>query len=106
MLLIVAVGQRMPDWAQTAVDDYAKRFPPELRLEIKAVKTENRGSRSLPSIYAAERERIGKELTAIGVERDIKASTKKRQNKTFSQNNLYLGVVYSLLIFFLNYAYF
>jgi 23S rRNA (pseudouridine1915-N3)-methyltransferase len=57
-LLIVAVGQRMPDWAQTAVDDYAKRFPPELRLEIKAVKTENRGSRSLPSIYAAERERI------------------------------------------------
>ena len=23
-LVIVAVGQRMPDWAQTAYDDYAK----------------------------------------------------------------------------------
>ena len=41
-LLIVAVGQRMPDWAQSAYDDYAKRFPPELRVEIKTVKTETR----------------------------------------------------------------
>ena len=38
-LLIVAVGQRVPDWAQTAYDDYAKRFPPELKIELKAVKT-------------------------------------------------------------------
>ena len=57
-LLIVAVGQRVPDWAQTAWDDYAKRFPPELKIELKAVKTEPRGSKSLQTIYAAERERI------------------------------------------------
>ena len=57
-LLIVAVGQRVPDWAQTAYDDYAKRFPPELRVELKAVKTEPRGSKSLDTLYAAERERI------------------------------------------------
>jgi 23S rRNA (pseudouridine1915-N3)-methyltransferase len=57
-LVIVAVGQRMPDWAQTAYDDYAKRFPPELKLELKAVKTEPRGSKTLETIYAAERERI------------------------------------------------
>ena len=30
----------MPTWAQTAWDDYAKRFPPELKLELKAIKTE------------------------------------------------------------------
>ncbi len=48
----------MPDWAQTAYDDYAKRFPPELKLELKAVKTEPRGSKTLETIYAAERERI------------------------------------------------
>ena len=35
-LLLVAVGQREPAWADTAYDDYAKRFPPELRLELKA----------------------------------------------------------------------
>ncbi len=57
-LLVVAVGQRMPDWAQTAWDDYAKRFPPELKLELKAVKTETRGSKTLDALYAAERERI------------------------------------------------
>ena len=57
-LLIVAVGQRVPDWAQTAYDDYAKRFPHELKVELKAVKTEPRGSKTLDALYAAERERI------------------------------------------------
>ncbi len=57
-LLIVAVGQRVPDWAQTAWDEYAKRFPFELKVELKAVKTEPRGSKSLETLYAAERQRI------------------------------------------------
>ena len=57
-LWVVAVGQRVPDWAQTAWDDYAKRFPPELKVELKAVKTEPRGSKTLDTLYAAERERI------------------------------------------------
>ena len=55
---MVAVGQRVPDWAQTAWDDYAKRFPPEIRVELKAVKTEPRGSKTLETLYAAERTRI------------------------------------------------
>lgn len=57
-LVIVAVGQRVPDWAQTAWDDYAKRFPHELKIELKAVKTEPRGSKSLEALYAAERARM------------------------------------------------
>ena len=57
-LYVVAVGLRVPDWAQTAWDDYATRFPPELKVELKAVKTEPRASKTLDSIYAAERERI------------------------------------------------
>lgn len=57
-LLIVAVGQRVPDWAQTAWDEYAKRFPFELKIELKAVKTEPRASKSLETLYAAERQRI------------------------------------------------
>jgi len=57
-LLIVAVGQRVPDWAQTAWDDYAKRFPFEIKLELRAVKTEPRSSKSLETLYAAERSRI------------------------------------------------
>ncbi|PYE79790.1 23S rRNA (pseudouridine1915-N3)-methyltransferase [Xylophilus ampelinus] len=54
----MAVGQRVPAWAQTACDDYAKRFPPEIKVELKAVKTEPRGSKSLATLYAAERARI------------------------------------------------
>jgi 23S rRNA (pseudouridine1915-N3)-methyltransferase len=58
LLRIVAVGQRVPEWAQTAWDDYAKRFPPEIRVELKAVKTEPRGSKTPETLYAAERARI------------------------------------------------
>lgn len=57
-LTIVAVGQKVPDWAQTAYDDYAKRFPPELRVELKAVKTEPRVSKTLDTLLVAERQRI------------------------------------------------
>ena len=57
-LSIVAVGQRMPDWAQTAYDDYAKRFPPDSRVELKTVKTEPRGSKTLQTLLQAERSRI------------------------------------------------
>jgi 23S rRNA (pseudouridine1915-N3)-methyltransferase len=57
-LLIVAVGLRVPDWAQAAWDDYAKRFPFELKVELKTVKTEPRASKSLETLFAAERERI------------------------------------------------
>ncbi len=57
-LVVVAVGQRVPAWAQAAWDEYAKRFPPELRVELKAVKTEARASKTLSTLLAAERERI------------------------------------------------
>lgn len=57
-LLIVAVGLRVPDWAQTAWDEYSKRFPNELKVELKTVKTEPRGSKTIGALYAAERGRI------------------------------------------------
>jgi len=57
-LTIIAVGQRVPQWAQAAWDEYAKRFPSELKIELKAIKTEPRSSKTLASIYAAEAARI------------------------------------------------
>jgi 23S rRNA (pseudouridine1915-N3)-methyltransferase len=57
-LRVVAVGQRVPGWAEQAWDDYAKRFPPELRVELRTVKTEPRGSRTVEALMAAERARI------------------------------------------------
>lgn len=58
-LVIVAVGQRLPAWAETACEDYLKRFPPDLRCELKAVKTEPRTTaKPVDALMAAERARI------------------------------------------------
>lgn len=58
-LWLVAVGQRQPAWADTAYEDFAKRFPPELKLELKAVKAEPRGAgKSVEQMMAAEAQRI------------------------------------------------
>ena len=57
-LWLVAVGQRQPGWADAAFAEFAKRFPPEMRLELKAVKAEPRGSRSPEQLMAAEAARI------------------------------------------------
>lgn len=57
-LWLLAVGQRPPAWAETAYDDFAKRFPPELRLELKAVKAEPRSGKTAAQLMAAEAQRI------------------------------------------------
>ena len=58
-LLLAAVGQRLPAWADAAYADFAKRFPPELRLELKAIKAEPRSSGKTPAqMMAAEALRL------------------------------------------------
>lgn len=58
-LVLAAVGQRMPAWADVAYEDFAKRFPPELRLELKAVKAEPRSAgKSAAQLMAAEAQRL------------------------------------------------
>jgi 23S rRNA (pseudouridine1915-N3)-methyltransferase len=57
-LLLVAVGQRQPAWADAAYAEFAKRFPPEMRLELKAVKAEPRGGKTAEQLMAAEAARI------------------------------------------------
>ncbi|WP_284616826.1 23S rRNA (pseudouridine(1915)-N(3))-methyltransferase RlmH [Aquabacterium humicola] len=58
-LVLAVVGQRMPGWVDTAYEDFAKRFPPEMRLELKAVKAEPRsGGRTAEQMMAAEAQRL------------------------------------------------
>ena len=63
---IIAIGQKMPAWAQTAFDDYAKRMPPEWKFECKALKAEPRGSTSVEKIKQAEAERILQAIASMG----------------------------------------
>ncbi len=58
-LVLCAVGQKMPAWADEAYEDFAKRFPPEMRLELKAVKAEPRTTgKSTEQLMAAEAARL------------------------------------------------
>jgi 23S rRNA (pseudouridine1915-N3)-methyltransferase len=58
-LWVVAVGQRQPAWADEAWADFAKRFPPEMRLELKALKAEPRsGGKTAAQCMAAEATRF------------------------------------------------
>ena len=57
-LLVAAVGQRLPAWADVAWEEYARRFPPELKLELRALKAEPRAGRSAVQCMAAEAQRL------------------------------------------------
>jgi len=58
-LVLASVGQRPPAWAEAAYEDFAKRFPPDLRLELKAVKAEPRTTGKTPAqMMAAEAQRL------------------------------------------------
>ncbi|AJW98178.1 MULTISPECIES: 23S rRNA (pseudouridine(1915)-N(3))-methyltransferase RlmH [Burkholderia] len=58
-LHIVAVGHKMPGWVADGFDEYARRMPPELRIELRELKPELRsGGRGAESVMAAERVRI------------------------------------------------
>ncbi len=57
-LVVVAVGQRLPVWAQQACDEFIKRLGDDLRVQIKAVKAETRNGRTALQLMAVERQRI------------------------------------------------
>ncbi|MCY7314214.1 MAG: 23S rRNA (pseudouridine(1915)-N(3))-methyltransferase RlmH [Rubrivivax sp.] len=71
-LLVVAVGQRQPDWAEAAWADYAKRFPPDWPLLLKALKAESRSSgKTAAQCMAAEGQRVEQALAAVRSPRRI-----------------------------------
>lgn len=57
-LVVAAIGQRQPAWAQAAWDDFCKRFPADARLELKALKAEPRSGRTPEQCRAAEAQRL------------------------------------------------
>lgn len=58
-LLIVAVGERMPAWVDTAFSDYARRMPHKARIELIEVRPERRSAtRTAAQCMAAEATRI------------------------------------------------
>jgi 23S rRNA (pseudouridine1915-N3)-methyltransferase len=59
MILILAVGQRQPDWVNDAVADYLNRFPENQRPQLKEIKTESRTTgKPVAALLQAEAERL------------------------------------------------
>ena len=57
-LIIASVGQKPPAWAETAYEEFERRFPPEMRLDLKAVKAEPRAGRAPAQLMQAEAKRL------------------------------------------------
>lgn len=58
-LTIVAVGHKMPAWIRSGFGEYAKRLPPEIRLEVTELKPEDRtAGKTVEKARALEGERI------------------------------------------------
>ena len=69
---ILSVGHRMPAWIQEGFREYARRMPPEIRVERVELKPEERGAgRSIERAKTLEGERLlaalpdGAELVAL-----------------------------------------
>lgn len=58
-LVIAAVGHKMPAWIEAGFGEYAKRMPPECRIQLKEIKpVERSGSRTADTVMAQERAKI------------------------------------------------
>lgn len=58
-LWVVAVGHRMPAWVEAGFDEFARRMPRELPLQLIEVKAESRTSgKPVEAMMAAEAARI------------------------------------------------
>lgn len=57
-ITLLAVGDRLPAWAEAASQDYLKRMPRDARVDIIPVKPEKRTGLPTDSIKAHEAERL------------------------------------------------
>ncbi len=58
-LFITAVGHKMPDWISAGFNEYAKRMPREIKIELLEIKPEPRSTgKTAAQIMAAEAQRI------------------------------------------------
>ena len=84
---IVAVGQRITEWAQSAVSDYLSRFPRDFRVELREIRTEPRAGQTPARLMAAEAEPI---LAVIGGPDGLAPEVKARANLTIRLSSMTL----------------
>ncbi|MCP5278571.1 MAG: 23S rRNA (pseudouridine(1915)-N(3))-methyltransferase RlmH [Thiobacillus sp.] len=63
-LTLLAVGDKMPAWAEDATTEYLKRLPREARMVLVTVKPEKRAGQSADAIKQAEAARLLEKVPA------------------------------------------
>lgn len=99
-LIVIAVGNKMPDWVTTAWKDYVKRMPADCTIELREIKPEPRTSGKTPQqMMEAEGRRIqaalaadslvialdehGRDLTTMDLSRQLEGWRGNSQDVTF-----------------------
>jgi 23S rRNA (pseudouridine1915-N3)-methyltransferase len=81
-LTVLAVGDKLPAWAEAATAEYLKRMPREARVELITVKPQKRAGQANEAIKQAEAQRLldklpsGSRLVALD-EHGIQVSTRE-----------------------------
>ena len=85
-LVIVAVGHKMPAWIESGFAEYAKRMPPELRIELREVKPEARSSsNNAATVMQREAARIEAVLGSLSKQLRIVALDERGKDWTTMQ---------------------
>ncbi len=85
-LRIISVGHKMPDWVETACNEYTKRMPRDLTTEIIEIKPDKRADgKNSEVVQEAEAKRIleaaGKDFLVVCDERGQQISTLQAAEK-------------------------
>ena len=83
---IITVGHKVPNWVEIAVDDFIKRFPPELKINLIQIPLIKRGKN--PDIRRIMRDEGSKIIAAVPLKNlqvalDVKG--RKVDTETLSQ---------------------
>lgn len=96
-ILLIAVGERAPAWVQAGFDDYARRLPAQMRLELRMVRAGRRtkgadmarlireeGERLLAAVPAGARivalDREGRALSTAELAAELQAQLAKGED--------------------------
>ncbi len=86
MIVIAAVGQKMPDWVNAACSDYLERFPPSFKVALKEIKAEPRTTgKTVPEMKAAESDRLWAATEGCEVRIALDERGKSLTTETFAQ---------------------
>jgi 23S rRNA (pseudouridine1915-N3)-methyltransferase len=83
---IISVGQKMPDWVEIACDEYLRRMPRELPVNITSLNLAQRSSKSIETIKNQESKEILAKCIKPGFRLALDEKGKSWTSQQWAQN--------------------